>query len=95
MRFFKFRRDANLSYYIQADKIELMESPDDRTVNVYGSFTNDDLAMDRVVVATVAGKSQETLDALAQYVAEERGTPIVTVNSVLFPHIGGVSLDEQ
>ena len=95
MRFFKFRRDANLSYYIQADKIELIETGSDRDVFVYGSFTNDDLAMDRITISTVAGKSQETLDALAQYVAEERGNPIVTVNNVLFPHIGGISIDIQ
>jgi len=95
MRFFKFRRDANLSYYIQADKIELIETGSNRDVFVYGSFTNDDLAMDRITISTATDKSQETLDALAQYVAEERGTPIVTVNSVLFPHILGLNLDEQ
>ena len=95
MRFFKFSRDENLNYYIQADKIELIEASSATAVEVYGSFTNDDLAMDRVSIGVTSGKAQETADLLAEYVSEERGTPIVTVDDTSFIHITGLSLDVQ
>jgi|TARA_R100000081_G_C4699441_1_gene106832 hypothetical protein len=95
MRFIKFRRDANISFYVQADKIELLESSSNTNVHVYANFTNDDLATDRLLITTATDKAQETLDSLGEHISEPRGTAILAVTSDLFRHITGIGIDIQ